>query len=130
MPIISIYLSIYLSILITHLQTTDEVSIDLRALIIFLFIWTIASEEHGITPSMVEMQEVLLSQVAQAVARMEITSPEVLRVTCAHQTLQGCGRVFRSDRDLYHKSRRCECPGFGKRPSGKRLQFAIENGHL
>lgn len=67
------------------------------------------SKEHGINPSMVEAQmQELLSRIAQAVARMEITNPEILRVTYAHQAFQGCGQVLRSDRDFYHKSRRRE----------------------
>lgn len=71
---------------------------------------TMDSKEHGINPSMVEaqMQEVL-SQVAGAVARMEITTPEILRVTDAYQAFRGCGQVLRGDhREFYHKSRRRE----------------------
>ena len=51
--------------------------------------------------------EELLPQVAQAVAQMEVTTPEVLRVTMAHEAFRCCGRILRSDfqGDVYHKSR-------------------------
>ena len=65
------------------------------------------SVPHG--PESVQLQlQQLMPQLAEAVSRMEVTNPEVLRVTFAYQALQRFGWVFRVNGDFYQKSRKSE----------------------
>lgn len=65
------------------------------------------SVPHG--PESVQLQlQQLMPQLAEAVSRMEVTNPEVLRVTFAFQALQRFGWVFRVNGDFYQKSRKSE----------------------
>ncbi|CAK9051477.1 unnamed protein product [Durusdinium trenchii] len=61
----------------------------------------------GAQPEQKERENVeeLQFKVATYVARMEILTPEALRVTCAHQALRCCGRALRPlDDDLFGES--------------------------
>ena len=65
------------------------------------------SGAHDTESLQLQIQQ-LLPELAQAVSRMEIINPEVLRVTSAFQALQRFGRVLRVNGDFYQKSRKSE----------------------
>ena len=67
-----------------------------------------SAEDEVIRTEPVRQLHQLMPRVAKSIAKMDVTHPEVLRTTRAHQAFQHVAAALRdgSDRDFYYKSRK------------------------